>query len=82
MKRDERIAEAPTVFPRREFFRRAARWGVGTTTAGSALEAEHNPRVIVLQPYEGYRLQKHVEFTPNPNQQFEVRRVNFRMRRT
>ncbi len=37
--------------------------------------------VIILQPYEDYGLQKYVEFTPNPNQQFEVRRFNFRMRR-
>ncbi|HEV8673816.1 MAG TPA: ABC transporter substrate-binding protein [Methylomirabilota bacterium] len=43
---------------------------------------EHNPWVIVIQPYEDYGLQKYVEFTPNPNQQFEVRRFNFRMRRT
>ena len=37
--------------------------------------------IIVMQPYEDYGLQKHVEFTPNPNQQLEVRRFNFRMRR-
>jgi peptide/nickel transport system substrate-binding protein len=42
---------------------------------------EHNPWLVVIQPYEDYGLQKHVEFTPNPNQQFELRRFNFRMRR-
>ncbi len=42
---------------------------------------EHNPWIVVIQPYEDYGLQKHVEFTPNPNQQFEIRRFNFRMRR-
>jgi peptide/nickel transport system substrate-binding protein len=42
---------------------------------------EFNPWIIVLQPYEDYGLQKHVEFAPNPNQAFELRRFNFRMRR-
>jgi peptide/nickel transport system substrate-binding protein len=37
--------------------------------------------VIVMQPYEDYGLQKQVEFTPNPNQQFEIRRFNLRMKR-
>jgi len=26
-------------------------------------------------------LQKYVEFTPNPNQQFEIRRFNFKFKR-
>ena len=42
---------------------------------------EYNPWIIVIQPYEDYGLQKYVEFTPNPNQAFELRRFNFRMRR-
>jgi peptide/nickel transport system substrate-binding protein len=42
---------------------------------------EYNPWIIVLQPYEDYGLQKYVEFAPNPNQAFELRRFNFRMRR-
>ncbi len=42
---------------------------------------EHNPWVVVIQPYEDYGLQRYVDFTPNPNQQFEIRRFNFRMRR-
>jgi peptide/nickel transport system substrate-binding protein len=42
---------------------------------------EHNPWIVVIQPYEDYGVQKYVEFTPNPNQQFEIRRFNFRMRR-
>jgi peptide/nickel transport system substrate-binding protein len=42
---------------------------------------EHLPWIPILQPYEDYGVQKHVEWTPNPNQQFDVRRFNFRMRR-
>jgi peptide/nickel transport system substrate-binding protein len=43
---------------------------------------ENFPWVPVIQPYEDYGIQRYVEWTPNPNQQFEVRRFNFRMRRT
>jgi len=42
---------------------------------------EHLPWVPVIQPYEDYGLQKYVEWTPNPNQQFEIRRFNLRLRR-
>jgi peptide/nickel transport system substrate-binding protein len=42
---------------------------------------EHNPWIVVLQPQEDYGLQRHVEFTPNSNQQLELRRFNFRMKR-
>jgi peptide/nickel transport system substrate-binding protein len=42
---------------------------------------EHNPWIVVIQPYEDYGLQRYVEFVPNPNQQFEIRRFNFRMKR-
>jgi peptide/nickel transport system substrate-binding protein len=42
---------------------------------------EHNPWIVVLQPQEDYGLQRYVEFTPNANQQLELRRFNFRMRR-
>jgi peptide/nickel transport system substrate-binding protein len=42
---------------------------------------EHFPWVPVIQPYEDYGIQRYVEWTPNPNQQFEVRRFNLRMRR-
>ncbi|PYM42386.1 MAG: hypothetical protein DME12_07860 [Candidatus Rokuibacteriota bacterium] len=42
---------------------------------------EHLPWIPVIQPYEDYGLQKYVEWTPNPNQQFEVRRFNLRLRR-
>jgi peptide/nickel transport system substrate-binding protein len=42
---------------------------------------EHLPWLPVVQPYEDYGLQKYVEWTPNPNQQFEIRRFNFRLRR-
>jgi peptide/nickel transport system substrate-binding protein len=42
---------------------------------------EHLPWLPVIQPYEDYGLQKYVEWTPNPNQQFEIRRFNFKLRR-
>jgi peptide/nickel transport system substrate-binding protein len=42
---------------------------------------EHFPWLPVIQPYEDYGLQKYVEFTPNPNQQFEIRRFNLKLKR-
>jgi peptide/nickel transport system substrate-binding protein len=42
---------------------------------------EQNPWIVVLQPVEDYGLRRYVEFTPNPDQQLELRRFNFRMRR-
>jgi len=42
---------------------------------------EHLPWLPVIQPYEDYGLQKYVEWTANPNQQFEIRRFNFKFRR-
>src|SRR6476661_8848862 len=42
---------------------------------------ENLPWLPVIQPYEDYGIQKYVEFTPNPNQQFEIRRFNFKFRR-
>lgn len=42
---------------------------------------EHNPWIVILQPYEDYGMQKYVDFTPHPLQLFELRRFNFRMRR-
>ena len=39
------------------------------------------PWLPVIQPYEDYGVQKYVEFTPNPNQQFEVRKFNLKLRR-
>ena len=42
---------------------------------------EHFPWLPVIQPYEDYGLQKYVEFQPNPNQQFEIRRFNFKFKR-
>jgi hypothetical protein len=35
----------------------------------------------VLQPVEDNGLRRYVAFTPNPDQQIELRRFNFRMRR-
>ncbi len=42
---------------------------------------ENFPWLPVIQPYEDYGLQKRVEWTPNPNQQFELRRFNFKLKR-
>jgi peptide/nickel transport system substrate-binding protein len=42
---------------------------------------EHLPWIPVIQPYEDYGLQKYIEWTPNPNQQFEIRRFAFKFRR-
>jgi peptide/nickel transport system substrate-binding protein len=42
---------------------------------------EHFPWVPILQPYEDYGLQKYVEWTPDPLQQLEIRRFNFKFRR-
>ena len=42
---------------------------------------DENPWIVVLQPMEDYGLQRYVEFTPSPDQQFDLRRSNFRMRR-
>jgi len=42
---------------------------------------EHLPWIPVIQPYEDYGLQKYVEWTPDPLQQLEIRRFNFKFRR-
>jgi peptide/nickel transport system substrate-binding protein len=42
---------------------------------------EHNPWIVVIQPYEDYGFQRYVEYTPNPNQQFEIRRFNLHVKR-
>ena len=65
----------------------AARFSVDEKFRGEAYRKmtkiflEHFPWVPVIQPYEDYGLQKHVEWTPNPNQQFEIRKFNFKFRR-
>jgi peptide/nickel transport system substrate-binding protein len=65
----------------------AARFSVDDKFRGQAYKEmtqiflEHFPWVPVIQPYEDYGLQKYVEWTPNPNQQFEIRRFAFRFRR-
>jgi peptide/nickel transport system substrate-binding protein len=42
---------------------------------------ENFPWLPVIQPYEDYGVQRYVDWTPNPNQQFEVRRFALKMRR-
>ena len=65
----------------------AARFSVDEKFRGEAYKEmtkiflENFPWLPVIQPYEDYGLQKHVEWTPNPNQQFEIRRFNFKFRR-
>ncbi len=65
----------------------AARFSVDEKFRGEAYRdmtrifLDHFPWLPVIQPYEDYGLQKYVDFTPNPNQQFEIRRFNFRFRR-
>ena len=65
----------------------AARFSVDEKFRGQAYRdmtkifLEHFPWLPVVQPYEDYGVQKVVDWTPNPNQQFEVRRFNLKMRR-
>ncbi len=65
----------------------AARYSVDEKFRGEAYREmtktflEHLPWIPIIQPYEDYGIQKYVEFTPNPNQQLEVRRFNFKFRR-
>jgi ABC-type transport system substrate-binding protein len=47
----------------------------------TAIFLEENPWIVVLQPVEDYGLRRYVEFTPSPDQQLELRRFNFRLRR-
>src|SRR5499426_931896 len=65
----------------------AARFSVDEKFRGDAYSQmtriflENFPWLPVIQPYEDYGLQKFVEWTPNPNQQFEIRRFNFKFSR-
>src|SRR5438128_631014 len=65
----------------------AARFSIAEKYRGQAYKEmtriflEHLPWIPVIQPYEDYGLQKHVEWTPNPNQTFEIRRFAFKFRR-
>ncbi|HWM78319.1 MAG TPA: ABC transporter substrate-binding protein, partial [Methylomirabilota bacterium] len=43
---------------------------------------EYLPWIPIIQPYEDYGVQKYVEWTPDPLQQLEIRRFNFKFRRT
>jgi ABC-type transport system substrate-binding protein len=47
----------------------------------TAIFLEHNPWIVVQQPYEDYGLRRYVEFTPSPDQRLELRPFNFRLRR-
>jgi len=47
----------------------------------TAIFLQQNPWIVVLQPVEEYGLRRYVEFTPSPDQQFDLRTANFRMRR-
>jgi hypothetical protein len=37
--------------------------------------------IVVIRPYEDRGLRRYVEFTASPDQQLELRRFNFRLRR-
>jgi peptide/nickel transport system substrate-binding protein len=47
----------------------------------TAIFLEQNPWIVVLQPVEDYGLRSSLEFTPDPAQQLELRRFNFRLGR-
>jgi peptide/nickel transport system substrate-binding protein len=65
----------------------AARFSVDEKFRGDAYKKmtriflEHFPWIPVIQPYEDYGVQKYVEWTPDPLQQLEIRRFNFKFRR-
>jgi peptide/nickel transport system substrate-binding protein len=65
----------------------AARFSVDEKFRGDAYKKmtkiflEHLPWIPVIQPYEDNGLQKYVEWTPDPLQQLEIRRFNFKFRR-
>ena len=42
---------------------------------------ENLPWIPILQPIESYGVQKHVDWKPNSNQQFELRRFNLKLAR-
>src|SRR6266481_5471679 len=65
----------------------AARFSIDEKFRGQAYKEmtkiflEHLPWIPIIQPYEDYGVQKHVDWTPNPNQTFEIRRFAFKFRR-
>ncbi|HUG38647.1 MAG TPA: ABC transporter substrate-binding protein [Candidatus Limnocylindrales bacterium] len=65
----------------------AARFSVDEKFRGDAYKKmtriflEHFPWIPIIQPYEDYGVQKYVEWTPDPLQQLEIRRFNFKFRR-
>src|SRR3989475_879395 len=73
--------------PRFDELGNAARCSVDAKFRGEAYKEmtriflENLPWIPVIQPYEDYGLQKYVEWTANPNQQFEIRRFNFKFKR-
>ncbi len=73
--------------PRFDELGNAARFSVDEKFRGEAyremtrIALEHFPWIPIIQPYEDYGLQKYVDWTANPNQQFEIRKFNFKFRR-
>jgi peptide/nickel transport system substrate-binding protein len=73
--------------PRFDELGEAARFSVdekfrgGAYTEMTKIFLEHFPWIPVIQPYEDYGIQKYVEWTPDPLQQLEIRRFNFKFRR-
>ena len=73
--------------PRFDELGNGARFSVDAKFRGEAYKEmtriflESLPWIPIIQPYEDYGLQKYVEWTANPNQQFEIRRFNFKFKR-
>jgi len=73
--------------PRFDELGNAARFSVDAKFRGEAYKEmtriflDNLPWIPIIQPYEDYGLQKYVEWTANPNQQFEIRRFNFKFKR-
>ena len=73
--------------PRFDELGNAARFSVDEKFRGEAykemtrLFLEHLPWLPIIQPIESYGLQKYVDWKPNPNQAFELRRFNMKFHR-
>ena len=73
--------------PRFDELGNAARFSVDEKFRGEAYREmtkiflEYLPWIPIIQPYEDYGLQKYVDWKPYANQQFELRRFNFKFRR-
>jgi peptide/nickel transport system substrate-binding protein len=73
--------------PRFDELGEAARFSVDEGLRGrayremTAIFLEHIPWIPVIQPIEAYGVQRHVDWTPYPSQQIELRSFNLKLRR-